>query len=242
MSMLTPSGMGGKYRVTGKQYPRMRRPRRRGRVVAAVIASVVVLGLFGYGALQLVHVFRGDDKGDTKANAAPQDRPCVTVPPSAPTGKPAPLPQPTGVTLNVFNATSRGGLAKSTADELAKRGFKVGKFGNAPDPYDKKVGQAALIVAGPAGEAAAREAGTQVAGSTVKIDPKRTGGTVDLMIGSTFKTLATPAEVAKARIVAANPPPPKPVCATPGATPAKAGATPAKAGTPSAKGKSAAKH
>lgn len=244
MSMLTPSGMGGKYRVTGNQYPRMRRPRRRGRVVAAVISSVVVLGLFGWGALQLFHVFSGDDKGDTKANAAPQNRPCVTVAPTtAPAGKagnaakgsagkgsatgkggtagkagkPAPLPQPSGVTLNVYNATSKGGLAKSTADELAKRGFKVGKFGNAPDPYDKKIGASAIILAGPAGEAAAREAGTQVAGSTVKIDPKRTGKTVDLMIGSAFTTLATPADAAKARITAANPPPPKPVCVTPSA-------------------------
>ncbi|MEW2518821.1 LytR C-terminal domain-containing protein [Actinacidiphila alni] len=242
MSMLTPSGMGGKYRVTGKQYPRMRRPRRRGRVVAAVLASVVVLGLFGYGALQLVHVFRGDDKGDTKANAAPQDRPCVTVPPTAPTGKPAPLPQPAGVTMNVYNATARGGLAKSTADEFAKRGFKVNKFGNAPDPYDKKVGQSALIVAGPAGEAAAREAGTQVAGSTVKIDPKRTGKTVDVMIGSAFTALAGPADVAKARVVAANPPPPKPVCVTPSATPGgkgKAGAKAPATKAPAAKDKAA---
>ncbi|MFF6955465.1 LytR C-terminal domain-containing protein [Streptomyces sp. NPDC088197] len=236
MSMLTPSGMGGKYRVTGKQYPRMRRPRRRGRVVTAVLASVVVLGLFGYGALQLVHVFRGDDNGDTKANAAPQNRPCVTVAPTAPTGKPAPLPQPAGVTLNVFNATAKGGLAKTTADELAKRGFKVNKFGNAPDPYDKKVGESALIVAGPAGEAAARTAGTQVAGSTVKIDPKRTDKTVDVMIGTAFTALSGPTDVAKARIVAANPPPPKPVCVTPspsasGGAPGKTGAT-TKAGAP----------
>ncbi|MEV6011786.1 LytR C-terminal domain-containing protein [Streptomyces sp. NPDC051976] len=215
MSMLTPSGMGGKYRVTGNQYPRMRRPRRRGRVLAAMIAAVVVLGLFGWGALQLFHVFSGGDKGDTKANAAPQNSPsCKATAAPTPTGKPAPLPLPGGVTMNVFNATAKGGLAKSTADELAKRGFKVAKFGNAPDPYDKKVAQSALILAGPAGEAAAREAGTQVAGSTVKIDPKRTGKTVDLMIGTGFVTLSNPADAAKARIAAANPAPPKPVCAS----------------------------
>lgn len=217
MSMLTPSGMGGKYRVTGNQYPRMRPPRKRGRVVAAMIATVVVLGLFGWGALQLVHVFTGGDKGDTKANAAPQNRPSCTPaakPSPTPTGRPAPLPQPAGVTMNVYNATPKGGLAKSTADELAKRGFKVSKFGNAPDPYDKKVTQTALIVAGPAGEAAAREAGTQVAGSTVKIDPKRTGKTVDLMIGTGFTALSTPADAAKARVAAAHPAPPKAACAT----------------------------
>jgi hypothetical protein len=219
MSMLTPSGMGGKYRVTGNAYPKMRPPRRRGRFVAAMIASVVVLGLFGWGALQLFHVFNGKDSGDTKANAGPQNPTCSPAPVPTHTAKLAPMPQPAGVTMNVFNATPRGGLAKSTADELAKRGFKVNKFGNAPPGYDKKVSQSALIVAGPAGEAAAREAGTQVAGSTVKIDPKRRDKTVDVMIGTAFSTLATPADAAKARVVAANPPPPKPACA-PSAHPA----------------------
>ncbi|WP_329177182.1 LytR C-terminal domain-containing protein [Streptomyces sp. NBC_01477] len=212
MSMLTPSGMGGKYRVTGDTYPRMRRPRKRGRIVAALVASVVVLSLFGWGALQLFHVFSGDD-GDTKANAAPQNRPCTLVSPSTPPLKPMALPQPAAVTMNVYNATPRGGLAKSTADELAKRGFKVGKFGNAPVPYDKKVTQTALIVAGPAAEAAAREAGTQVAGSTVKIDPTRKDKSVDLMIGTAFKALSSPADAAKARVAAANPPAAKPTCA-----------------------------
>jgi hypothetical protein len=213
MSMLTPSGMGGKYRVTGNAYPRMRRPRRRGRVVAAVIASVVVLGLFGLGAMQLFHVFTGH-KGDTKANAAPQNAPsCKPAPAPTPTGKPAPLPQPAGVTVNVLNATPRGGLAKTTADQLAGRGFKVAKFGNAPTGYDQKVTQTALLVAGPAGEAAAREASTQVVGATVKIDPARKGNTVDLLIGDGFSALANPTDVAKARVIAANPPPPKPVCA-----------------------------
>ncbi|MFI0895183.1 LytR C-terminal domain-containing protein [Streptomyces sp. NPDC020983] len=209
MSMLTPSGMGGKYRITGDQFPRMRRPRRRGRVVAVVVASVVVLGLFGYGALQLFDVFKNDD-GDTRANAAPQSRPCTASP--APALRPMVLPQPKAVTMNVYNATTRGGLAKSTADEFAKRGFKVKSFGNASAPYDKKVTQTALIVAGPAAEAAAREAGTQIAGSSVKIDPARKDKNVDVMIGNAFSAMASPAAAAKARVAAANPPPPSPVC------------------------------
>jgi hypothetical protein len=214
MSMLTPSGMGGKYRVTGNSYPRMRPPRRRGRFVMVVIAVIVVLGLFGWGALQLFHVFSGDS--DAKANAAPQSHAaCKPSAPPSPTGKPVPLPQPSGVTLNVFNATTHGGLAKTTANQLAGRGFKVGRFGNAPDSYNTKVLQSALLIAGPAGEAAAREAGTQVAGSTVKIDPKRTGKTVDLMIGNSFGKLATPTDAAKARVIAANPLPPKATCTTP---------------------------
>jgi hypothetical protein len=213
MSMLTPSGMGGKYRVTGTAYPRMRPPRRRGRVVAVLCVTVVALGLLGWGGLQLYSVFTGRG-GDKKASAAPQDRPsCVPTTPAAGSGKPLTLPQPGKVVVNVYNATERGGLAKSTADQLVSRGFKVAKFGNAPDAYITKVPQSALLVAGPAGEAAAREASTQVVGSTVKIDPKRKGDTVDLMIGNTFGKLSTPAQAAAARVAAANPPAPKPSCA-----------------------------
>jgi hypothetical protein len=203
--------MGGKYRITGTAYPRMRPPRRRGRVVAVLCVTVVALGLLGWGGLQLYSVFTGH--GDKKASAAPQDRPsCRPTTPPAGSGKPLTLPQPAKVVVNVYNATEHGGLAKSTADQLVSRGFKVAKFGNAPNTYITKVPQSALLVAGPAGEAAAREASTQVAGSLVKIDPKRKGDTVDLMIGNTFAKLATPAQAAAARVAAANPPAPKPSC------------------------------
>jgi hypothetical protein len=55
----------------------------------------------------------------------------------------------------------------------------------------------------------------------VKIDPSRKDSSVDLMIGNGFNVLSTPADAAKARIVAANPPPPKPVCTAPTTAPAK---------------------
>ncbi len=45
MSMLTPPGMGGKYRITGDAFPRMRRPRKRRRLVLAGVGAVVALGL-----------------------------------------------------------------------------------------------------------------------------------------------------------------------------------------------------
>lgn len=206
MSMLTPSGMGGKYRITGNQYPRMGRPRRRGRTALAIVASVVVLGLIGWGTLQLIDVFSGGkDKGPAQAHAAPAS--CKPTPSTAPkpAGKPAPLPPPAAISLNVFNATAKGGLAKTTADELAKRGFRVVKFSNAPVEYDKKVTVAALVVAGPAGVRAAQVVGTQVAGSTVKIDPKRTGPGVDLLIGTAYTKLADPKDAAKALTVVATP-------------------------------------
>src|SRR3712207_8090848 len=48
-------------------------------------------------------------------------------------------PEPGRITVNVFNATPRSGLAKQTADELKKRGFKIGDVGNASKEFDKKV-------------------------------------------------------------------------------------------------------
>src|SRR4051794_25655279 len=124
MSMLTPPGMGGKYRVTGDKYPRMRRPRRRSRIVLAALVAVVALGLAGWGTLQLIHVFTGDGE----QNTAPGRKPACNPPPPPATA----LPKPGQIRVNVYNATPRGGLAKSTADELKKRGFLIGKVGNAP--------------------------------------------------------------------------------------------------------------
>ena len=66
MSMLTPPGMGGQYRITGDKYPRMRR-RRRGRLVVLTIACAAVLGGAGWGTLQLIDVFTG---GGNPASAA----------------------------------------------------------------------------------------------------------------------------------------------------------------------------
>lgn len=53
--------------------------------------------------------------------------------------------------MNVYNATAKSGLAGRTAEELKKRGFTIGKVGNAPAELDKKVpGTAQVIAARPA--------------------------------------------------------------------------------------------
>src|SRR5688572_9167263 len=110
MSMLTPPGMGGQYRITGDKYPRMRRPRRRGRLVVLSVASASV-------------------NGTKPACAHTASR----------TTAPKALPATGTITVNVLNATTRGGLAQKTADELKKRGFRIGEVGNATKEYDKKV-------------------------------------------------------------------------------------------------------
>ncbi|MET9143826.1 MULTISPECIES: LytR C-terminal domain-containing protein [unclassified Streptomyces] len=205
--------MGGKYRITGNKYPRMRRPRRHGRLVSAVAASVVVLGVAGWGTLQLIDVFTG---GGDKAAAAGGGTHCATGTAArtgpSPTTTARALPEPGGITVNVLNATPRGGLAKQTADELKKRGFRIGKVGNAPKEYDKKVkGAGMLLGAAPALDGSLPVLGTQLPGAESRTDTRK-GADVDLIIGDAFKQLAPQQAAEKALTALAAPRP------TPGAS------------------------
>ncbi|MET8679078.1 LytR C-terminal domain-containing protein [Streptomyces sp. NPDC004647] len=202
MSMLTPPGMGGKYRITGDRYPRMRRPRNRRRIVLAVIGTVAALGLAGWGTLQLIDVFTG---GGGKARAAAKGAGCG--PQSGPSPAAEPMPKPAEITVNVYNATPRSGLAKQTADELKKRGFKIGKVGNAPATYDKKVkGSGMLLGARKADDGQFKVLGTQLAGATTQAD-RRKGEDIDLIIGDAFKTLSEKKSADQALVALSNPSP-----------------------------------
>ncbi|MBM7438031.1 hypothetical protein JOC24_001414 [Streptomyces sp. HB132] len=201
MSMLTPPGMGGKYRITGNTYPRMRRPRHRRKLALSAAAAVVALGLAGWGTLQIVDVFTG---GDGQANAA--DRPKVCPTPSATTAAKA-LPKPAAIKVNIYNATPRSGLAKAAADELKKRGFVIGKVDNAPASYDKKVPGTGMLLGGPtAMNGSFPVLGTQLPGAAQKTDARRTAD-VDLIIGTKFKAFSTPAAAASALTALTKPSP-----------------------------------
>lgn len=208
MSMLTPPGMGGQYRITGDKYPRMRRPRGRRRLVFLVVASVTALGLIGWGTLQLIDVFTG---GGDKATAAGPKADCASkvsasATPAAATTRT--LPKPGQITVNVLNATPRSGLAKETADELEKRGFKIGDVGNATDAYDKKVeGAGILLGAKSAYSAALPVLNTQLPGAELKTDGRDKATEVDLIIGTGFKSLTKKADADKALAVLARPAP-----------------------------------
>ncbi len=190
MSMLTPPGMGGQYKITGGKYPRMRPVRRRGRVVFAAVACVTVLGVLGWGTLQLIDVFTGGDKASAAGAAGCATPAKASASPSAPV-----LPKPGQVTVNVLNATTRSGLAQKTADELKKRGFRVGEVSNAPAEYDKKVTGTGLLL-GPAAsvKTSLTLLGTQLPGAERRTEAARKGAAVDLIIGDGFKGLAKPAD------------------------------------------------
>lgn len=203
MSMLTPPGMGGQYRITGDRYPRMRRPRRRGKLVALTVASVAVLGVGGWGTLQLIDVFTG---GGDSASAVGTKAACAAK--ATPAAVPKALPVPGTITVNVLNATTRGGLAQKTADELKKRGFKIGEVANATKEYDKKVKGAGVLL-GPATalDSSLPVLGTQLAGAERRTDPARKGAVLDLIIGDGFRELTKKADADRALTALANPEP-----------------------------------
>ncbi|MFF4020217.1 LytR C-terminal domain-containing protein [Streptomyces sp. NPDC001843] len=193
MSMLTPPGMGGQYRITGGKYPRMRPPRRRGRLAFMAVAGVAALGVAGWGTLQLIDVFTGGGKSETVG--AKKD--CTTK--ASPAAHTKPLPAPGKITVNVYNATARTGLAKATADELKKRGFRIGDVGNASKQYDKKVKGPGVIL-GPASalNTSLPVVAAQLTGTEQHTDAARKGDAVDLIIGDGFKNLSKRADADKA--------------------------------------------
>ncbi|MFJ3951684.1 LytR C-terminal domain-containing protein [Streptomyces sp. Je 1-4] len=208
MSMLTPPGMGGKkYRITGDRYPRMRRPRHRRRIVLSLVAAACALGLAGWGTLQLIDVFGG--RSNT-AHAGQDKQKCPDgAGADAAQAKTAArkLPAPGTLTVNVFNATPRSGLAKRTADELQKRGFKIGKVGNAPAAYDKKIKGAGILL-GPkaAVDGPLKVLATQLTGAQQKTDTRK-GAELDLIIGDAFKALATQQDATKSLSLLTRPSP-----------------------------------
>ncbi|MEU5364990.1 LytR C-terminal domain-containing protein [Streptomyces sp. NPDC005925] len=196
--------MGGQYRITGDKYPRMRR--RRGRRMAVItVACAAALGLLGWGTLQLIDVFTGGDKASA-AGSAEDCPPGASASPSP--GVPAALPAPGTIKVNVLNATTRSGLAKKTADELKKRGFRIGEVGNASKKYDKKVkGTGILLGPTTALKTSLQVLGTQLTAAEPRTDAARKGVEVDLIIGDAFKKLTPEADASKALTKLTHPAP-----------------------------------
>jgi hypothetical protein len=116
------------------------------------------------------------------------------------------------VTLNVFNGTSKAGLAESVGGEFKNRGFKVNKMGNAPD--NQKTDQIAVITYGPdaVGAAWLVSAYFLVDEAKMKWDIKRKGAEVDVVIGEKFQQLATTTEVNQSIAALGNPQLPDGTC------------------------------
>lgn len=93
------------------------------------------------------------------------------------------------VTVSVYNAGTRSGLAGRTQEELLARGFLPGDLGNAPDDIGK-VRLVAVLAPNredPAAMLVARQFGAKV---TVRPYDKDLGSGVEVVVGDRFRGLA----------------------------------------------------
>ncbi|MFJ8040420.1 LytR C-terminal domain-containing protein [Kitasatospora sp. NPDC096147] len=224
--MLTPQGLKGKqYRITGNSYPRLGRPPKKSRKILAAIGAALALALIALGGVQLVDIFSGKKGGTAQACASPNatvsGKPLAAPEPAgSPAATPAApaagatstaVPQPNAVTVNVYNATAKSGLAARTAEEFKKRGFTIGKVGNAPANVEKLPTTTVQVISGPAGLGSATLLASQVGGATKSADT-RVDGSVDVVVGDAFTALLEPAQAAEALALATKPSPsPTPV-------------------------------
>jgi hypothetical protein len=111
----------------------------------------------------------------------------TTVPPTDPN-----VLNPADVTVNVYNATVRRGLANNTAALLRERGFHISAVQN--DPLEATIPGVAEIRAATVDSAEVRLLAQHVPGAVVVAD-SRTDSSVDLVLGETFVALGDPATV-----------------------------------------------
>ncbi len=173
-----------------------------GRVwIATILAALLALaGGIGVG---IWWAERNDDDATSTPTNCPSTVPEVIT-----------YPAPNTVTINVYNATDRQGLARATADQMAARGFILGQVAN--DPKDATIPAPAEIRHGPTGLVNAQLVSFNIAASTL-VDDQRADATVDLVVGDGFTTLAPPEQVTAAT-TAPTPSPLPAGCPTPTVT------------------------
>lgn len=100
----------------------------------------------------------------------------------------APIEQ---ISVRVYNATDRRGLALDIAQNLKERGFRVPMWDN--DTRSSEMTAVAEIRHGPDGLRHARTIAAQINGSAVLVpEPDRQGPVVDLILGQAFDGLNSP--------------------------------------------------
>jgi len=110
---------------------------------------------------------------------ATSGRPCTPVTPSK--------VKPSQVKVNVYNASTRNGLARRVAAEMKDRGFVVGTIAN--DPLHRSVKTSAEVRYGTKGKAGAELVSSEVPGAKLVAD-KRKDATVDLVLGASYAQLS----------------------------------------------------
>ncbi len=157
---------------------------------AVLVALAVAAGL---GAVTWKQWKRLLDGPEGHAMARAVTAACPTTPASGP-GQAIRL-TPQQVTVNVYNATTRPGLARGTAEQLRLRGFRIGMVAN--DPLNATITGTAQVRGGVRGRDRMAYLAAFVDGATQYVD-KRADETVDLVLGQRFAQLRTDQQVAAA--------------------------------------------
>jgi hypothetical protein len=143
------------------------------------VVLVLLLGLIGAAIITALAIINGQLKFPA---AAPAEKAASTCP--AATFDYTPNDR---INLNVFNSTSRPGLARSVADEFLARTFVVGAVSNIDAGYRG----VAAVISGAAGQSAAFSVQRNLPGSDYFQD-SRTDGSVDVILAQDYKALAPP--------------------------------------------------
>lgn len=96
-------------------------------------------------------------------------------------------PLPGQITVNVYNATTRAGLAAETAKEVKARGYVIGQVAN--DPLKRKIDGVGELRFGPNGKPGANVSVHLLEG-VVPLQDTRAEASVDLVLGNGFKALS----------------------------------------------------
>jgi hypothetical protein len=120
-----------------------------------------------------------------------------------------PLPSENQIKLNVFNGTTRTGLAGQVANDLRSRKFAVGQVKDNKTRYSG----IAQILYGPKEVAAATVVNAYFLGDAeLTFEIKRNSDVIDVVLGAQYRALGTPTDVHQAYAQLGNPSPPPGTC------------------------------
>jgi hypothetical protein len=147
-------------------------------IVLGLLAVAVVVA-FNWGWQQLTQPFGSEDTAATSATPT-----CTPAPEAV-----AALPAPDRITVNVYNASGRSGVAASTAEALRAEGFRIGAVDN--DPLGKRLDGVGEIRSAPKAKNRVDQLQRFVPG-TVWVQDDRPGRNIDFAVGASFTELARP--------------------------------------------------
>jgi hypothetical protein len=164
-----------------------RRARRRRALITLTIVVLMLFFAFWYAYSYY--------RASSERTAAP--------PAACPSPTAASAPQPRSITVNVYNATNRTGLAARIATEVRTRGFKVATVAN--DPLQKTITGPAEVRYGKAAKPSSTVVLGLVKGARA-VQDGRADASVDLVLGEKFTALAPRAKAPTTPDVAATTP------------------------------------